>query len=78
MGIKFGGWAPNHHCKNIGRFEFGSSVRDRHTYICKYEILVDFNLAVARQTAKLPNFPAIQYVSDIHTNLQGISSLRLF
>ena len=33
--------------KNIGGFKFGSSVRDRHTYICKYEILVDFNLVVA-------------------------------
>ena len=36
-------------------------------YICKYEILAHFNLAVAkvdRQTAKFnspPNFPAIQY-----------------
>ena len=37
-GIKFGDWAPNCHCKNIGGFKFGSSVRDRHTYdyICKY------------------------------------------
>ena len=31
-GIKFGGWAPNRHCKNIGGFKFGGSVRDRHTY----------------------------------------------
>ena len=37
-GIKFGGWAPNRHCKNIGSFKFGGSVRDSHTYdyICKY------------------------------------------
>ena len=46
-GIKFGGWALNRHCKGIGGFKFGSLVRDCHTYICKYEILVDFNLAVA-------------------------------
>ena len=39
---------PNRHCKNVGRFKFGGSVRDhRHTYICKYEILAEFNLAVA-------------------------------
>ena len=37
-------------------------------YICKYEILAHFNLAVAkvdRQTAKFnspPNFPAIRYM----------------
>ena len=54
-------------CENIGRFKFGGSVRDCHTYICKYEILADFNLVVAKtdhQTAKFnspPNFPAIQY-----------------
>ena len=42
-------------CKNIGGFKFGCSVRDRHKYICKYEILADFNLAVERQTAKPPN-----------------------
>ena len=53
--IKFGSWAPNHHCKNIGRFKFGGLVRDRHMYIFKYEILADFSLVVARQTAKLPN-----------------------
>ena len=23
-GIKFGGWAPNRHCKNIGGFKFGA------------------------------------------------------
>ena len=44
---EFGGWAPNGHCKNIGGFKFGGSVRDRHTYVCKYEILANFNLAVA-------------------------------
>ena len=54
--------------KNIGGFKFGGSVRDRHMYICKYEILAHFNLAVAkvdRQTAKFnspPKFPAIRYV----------------
>ena len=47
MGIKFGSWALNRHRKNIGGFKFGGSVRDRQTYICKYEILADFNLAVA-------------------------------
>ena len=46
---------PNRLCKNIGRFKFGGSVRDHHTYICKYEILAEFNLAVANQTTKLPN-----------------------
>ena len=60
-GIKFDGWAPNQHFKNISGFKFGGSVRDRHMYICKYEILADFNLVIARQTTKLPNFPAIQY-----------------
>ena len=39
----------------------------RHTYICKYERLADFNLVVANysQTAifnSLPIFPAIRYV----------------
>ena len=49
------------------RIEFGSLVRDHHTIICKYEILADSNLVVAktdRQTAKFnspPNFPAIGY-----------------
>ena len=41
-GIKFGSWSLNRHCKYIG-----GSVRDRHMYIYKYEILADFNLAVA-------------------------------
>ena len=42
-------------------------------YICKYEILAHFNLAVAkvdRQTAKFnspPNFPAIRYSLTIGT-----------
>ena len=52
VGIKFGGWAPNRHCKNIGGFNFGGSVRDCHMYICKYELLVDFNFKVDRQPAK--------------------------
>ena len=42
-GIKSG--PPNRHCKNI---KFGGSIRDRHMYICKYEILADFNLEVAK------------------------------
>ena len=48
-GIKYGGWALNFHCKSIGGFKFGSLVRDLHTYniIWKYQILADFNLAVA-------------------------------
>ena len=29
---KFGSWASNCHCKNIGRFKFGGWVRDRYTY----------------------------------------------
>ena len=28
--------------------QFGGSVRDCHKYICKYEILADFNLAVMK------------------------------
>ena len=56
--------------QNIGGFEFGGSVRDRHMYICKgmYKILADFSLAVMkvdRQTAKFnspPNFLPIQYM----------------
>ena len=46
----------------------GSLVRDHHTYICKYEILVDFNLAGAKvdcQTAKFNsplNFLAARYI----------------
>ena len=47
VGIKFGSWALNRHCKNIGGFKFGGSVRDCHMYICKYEVLADFNLVVA-------------------------------
>ena len=58
MGIKFGDWTLNRHCKNIGGFKFGGSLRDHHMYICKYEILVDFNLAVNSP----PNFPDILYV----------------
>ena len=44
--------------KNIGGFKFGSLVRDQHTYIHKYEILADLNLAVAK-TTKPPKFLAI-------------------
>ena len=29
VGIKFGGKVPNHLCKNIGRYKFGGSERDR-------------------------------------------------
>ena len=46
-GFKFGGWALNRHCKTTGGFKFVGLVKDCHTYICKYEILVDFNLAAA-------------------------------
>ena len=42
------GYEANHHCKNIDGFKFGGLVRDCHTYnIYEYEILADFNLAVA-------------------------------
>ena len=45
-------------------------MRDRHMYnvICKYEILVDFNLVIVKmnyQTAKFnspPSFPTIWYI----------------
>ena len=60
MGIKLAVGPQIAIAKNIGRFKFGGLVRDRHTYIiCRYEILADFNLAVARQTAKLPNLIAL-------------------
>ena len=51
----------------IGIAKILVDLKDRHVYICEYEILVDVNLAVAKidcQTAKfnsLPNFPAIRY-----------------
>ena len=54
-GIKFGGWAIANKF-NIDRFKFGDLVRDRHTHIYKYEILVDLNLAIAKldcQSTKL-------------------------
>ena len=54
--IKFGGWAQNHHCKNICGFKFGSSVRDRHMYniaIKNYWQILIWQLQ--RQTTKLPN-----------------------
>ena len=50
-----GGLALNRYCKNIGEFKFGGSVKDRYTYICKYEMLAGFNLVVANKTAKPPN-----------------------
>ena len=58
-----GRWAPNHHCKNIGGFKFGGSVRDRHTYMhasMKYWRILIWQLQ--RQTTKPPNFPAIRYM----------------
>ena len=85
-GIKFRGWALNHHCKNIGGYKFGSSVRDRHMYICKYEIMADF---IWRSKARPPNrqiqfptkFPAIQYVAydTLMTlyQLHSMTTLRL-
>ena len=51
-GIKFGGWVLNRHCRNIGGFKFGGSVRDCHTYICKYEILADL---IWQSQARPPN-----------------------
>ena len=56
MGIKFGGWAPNHDYKNIGRFKFGGSVRDRQMYVCtcmKYWQILIWQLQ--KQTTKPPN-----------------------
>ena len=43
-------------------------------YICKHEILADFNLVVARQTAKPPNFLAIRYAINIH-RLKVVSNI---
>ena len=82
-GIKLGGWALNHHCKNIGGFKFGGSVRDCHTYICKYEVLAGFNFGGRKldcQTAKfnfLPNFPAICYIQEYNVKIFPCQSLIL-
>ena len=54
-GIKFGGWVPNGHCKDIGGFKFGDSVRDCHSIYASKKFWQIFNLAVAQadcQTAK--------------------------
>ena len=59
MGIKFGGWAPNYHCKNIREFKFGSLVRDR-----KGSPYVYYNTMQVRNTAKFnspPTFLAMLY-----------------
>ena len=42
--VKFGDWAQNCQCTGVGKFKIGPPVRD-HVYM-KYEMLVDFNLAV--------------------------------
>ena len=55
-GIKFGGWALNRHCKNIGGFKFGSSVRDRHTYYMQARLP---NCQIFNSP---PNLPAIRYM----------------
>ena len=46
-----GGLAPNDVLTSSGRFKFGSMVRYYYTYMHVVEILVNFNLAVERQTA---------------------------
>ena len=51
-------------CKNIGGFKFWRFGKGLPYVYMKYEILADFNLAVERQTAKPPNFPAIQYADE--------------
>ena len=51
-GIKFGGWAQNHHCKNISELNVGVQYSIA-IHICEYELLADFNLVVARH---LTNF----------------------
>ena len=54
--IKFGGWAQNRYCKNIGKFEFGGLVRDVHIRIyVSRKFWWIFNLAVVIQTASPPN-----------------------
>ena len=71
--MKDGGWTLNHLCNNICGFKFGSSVRDHHMYICKYEILADFNSAAAKldhQTAKfilLSNLTGYMVVNICHS-----------
>ena len=55
MVIKFGSFAPNDVFHTIGGFKFGGMVRYCHTYMHAEKSLADFNLAVERHTAKLPN-----------------------
>ena len=48
--------------KHIGGFKLGSSVWDRHMYVCELEILVDFNLVVTEannQTAKIFSYTVV-------------------
>ena len=79
--IKFGGWAPNRHCKHIGGFTWrlgNFTVGDHHMYMCKYEILADFNLAVAMQTAKLPNLIPCQFFQLYGTIAAPMPLVALF
>ena len=74
MGIKFGGWVPNCHCKHIGGFKFGGSV-----YVYMYmrvRNLADFNLAVVQAVRQTAKFLAIHYNSQtsslyVHLQIQG-------
>ena len=65
---KFGSLGPNNVLNSMGGFNFGGMVRNHHTYIHAVESLANFNLAVERHTAKLPNlfppphFPAMLYI----------------
>ena len=62
--IKFGSWIPNRHCKNIGEFKLGGSVRNYHIYMKYWWNLIS---RLQRQIANPPNlnsplnFPAIRY-----------------
>ena len=61
----------DNHCEYVTKCNISTPFsKDRHTYICKYEILADINLAVAmvdRQTAQFnspPKFPAAVYSNN--------------
>ena len=54
-------------------------------YTCKYKILADFNLAIARQTAKLPNLIPCQifrlcgmWDKKLHTSPQNANPVYVY
>lgn len=53
--IKFGSWAQNRHCKNIGGYKFGSSVWNCHT-LFYMRVVADFGLAVTKMDCLTTKF----------------------